>query len=48
MDCRCGDIRRCRTDIRRIRGAIIKMEGLRGIDSTIKSDLLGVAKDNFM
>ena len=48
MSCRCGDIRRCRTDIRKIRGAIMKMEGLRGIDSTIRSDLSSIAGENSM
>ena len=48
MSCRCGDIRRCRTDIRKIRAAITKMEGLRGIDSTIRSDLSSIAVENSM
>ena len=48
MSCRCGDIRRCRTDIRKIRAAITKMEGLRGIDATIRSDLSSIAGENSM
>ena len=48
MDCRCGDIRRCRSDIRKINYAVVLMEGLRGIDMTIRSDLSSLAGDNFM
>ena len=48
MSCRCSDIRRCRTDIRKIRAAITKMEGLRGIDSTIRSDLSSIGGENSM
>lgn len=48
MDCRCGDMRRCRTDIRKVNHAITLMEGLRSIDSTIRSDLSSLAGDNFM
>jgi len=48
MDCRCGDMRRCRTDIRKVNHAITLMEGLRSIDSTIRSDLSSLAGDNFI
>ena len=48
MSCRCGDIRRCRTDIRKIRAAIMKMEGLRDLGSTIRSDLSSIAVENSM
>ncbi|MFC2583403.1 MAG: hypothetical protein ACFNVX_04210 [Lachnoanaerobaculum saburreum] len=48
MGCRCGDMRRCRTDIRKVNHAITLMEGLRSIDSTIRSDLLSIAGENSM
>ena len=48
MGCRCGDMRRCRTDIRKVNHAIMLMEGLRSIDSTIRSDLLSIAGENSM
>ena len=48
MDCRCGDIRRCRSDIRKVNHAITLMEGLRSIDSTIRSDLSSIAGENSM
>ena len=48
MSCRCGDIRRCRTDIRKVNHAITLMEGLRSIDSTIRSDLSSIAGENSM
>ena len=48
MGCRCGDMRRCRTDIRTVNHAITLMEGLRSIDSTIRSDLLSIAGENSM
>ena len=48
MDCRCGDMRRCRMDIRKVNHAITLMEGLRSIDSTIRSDLSSIAGENSM
>ena len=48
MGCRCGDMRRCRMDIRKVNHAITLMEGLRSIDSTIRSDLSSLAGDNFI
>ena len=48
MGCRCGDMRRCRMDIRKVNHAITLMEGLRSIDSTIRSDLSSIAGENSM
>ena len=48
MGCRCGDMRRCRMDIRKVNHAITLMEGLRSIDSTIRSDLSSIAVENSM